>query len=97
MPNFRITQQHTTVQTDSNLFNAVWRIVDPTNVSHDGHGIYSYIGEGGSNEKDIASIRTVSPLDPSKKEGLSSFEVTLLDPGEERWLMVTMHSNTAEE
>lgn len=82
MPNFKITQQHAApVDPSSDLFNAVWVIADPTNASHDGSGVYSYIGEGGSSEKDIASIRTVLPLDPSKNDGMSSFEVTLLDTG----------------
>ncbi len=83
MPNFKITQQHPApVDPSSDLFNAVWTIADPTNASHDGRGVYSYTGEGGSSEKDIASIRTILPLDPSKSEGMSSFQVTLLDTGE---------------
>ncbi len=85
MPNFKITQRHKAPVEPDDIFNAVWRIVDPTNASHDGHGVYSYIGEGGSSEKDIASIRTLLPLDPSKSEGISSFEVTLLDTGEYAW------------
>ncbi len=89
MPNFKITQQHKApVEPDTDIFNAVWRIVDPTNVSHDGHGVYSYIGEGGSSEKDIASIRTLIPLDPGKSEGISSFEVTLLNTGEYMHVLV---------
>ncbi len=89
MPNFKITQQHKApVEPDTDIFNAVWRIVDPTNVSHDGHGVYSYIGEGGSSEKDIASIRTLIPLDPGKSEGISAFGVTLLNTGEYMHVLV---------
>ncbi len=82
MPNFKITQQHPApVDPNSDIFNAVWTIADLATAAHDGNGVYSYIGAGGNSEKDIASIRTVLPLDPSKNDGISSFEVTLLDTG----------------
>lgn len=80
MPNFKITQRQTAANVTAD-FNSVWGIVDQTNVSHDNHGVYSYIGAGGSSEEDIGSIRTLVPLDPIMGEGMSSFEITLLDTG----------------
>lgn len=60
-------------------FNTVWEITDPSNIAHNGRGLYSYIGDGGSSEEDIGTIRTLQPLNPNG--GISSFEITLLDTG----------------
>ena len=85
MPSLKtIGQQQAAVASASRLqgnFDAVWSISDPasSSVSHDGQGVYSYIaGPGGS----IGSIRTIRPLDPLRKDGMSSFEVTIVDTGE---------------
>ena len=63
-------------------FEGVWRVLDPSKVTHDGQGQYSYKGVGGTSEN-IGSLRTIRPLDPQHKDGMSSFEVTILDPGKE--------------
>ena len=62
-------------------FEAVWSILDPSKVTHDGQGLYSYTGAGGTSEN-IGTIRTMRPLDPQHKIGMSTFEVTIVDPGE---------------
>ena len=62
-------------------FDAVWEIGQPGNVSHNGQGLYCYIGDGGSQEEDIGTIRTLRPLNPGGG-GLSSFEIKIVDTGE---------------
>ena len=64
-------------------FEAVWKVVDQTKIFHDGQGMYSYTGAGGSNEN-IGSLRTIRPLDPEHKVGMSAFEVTIVDPGKRK-------------
>ena len=98
MPKFKITQRETTTNITAD-FNSVWGIVDQTNVSHDSHGVYSYIGGGGSSEKDIGSIRTLLPLDPNMGEGMSSFETTILDTGiySIRALIITCNETTVNK
>ena len=64
-------------------FDAVWAAVDPSKVSHDGQGLYSYTGAGGTSEN-IGTIRTVRPLDPQHKNGMSTYEVTVVDPGKRK-------------
>ena len=60
-------------------FGSVWSIVDPENISYEGQGLYSYIGEGG--EKDVGLIMTKFPLDSNRMGGIASFEVTLTEAG----------------
>ena len=85
MPTRRLARSKATsaIQQMKADYNAVWNIVDSTNISHDGHGGYSYTGAGGSSEKDIGTIRTHRPLDPYQRGGISSFEITVVDTGEE--------------
>ena len=65
-------------------FDAVWSTPDPSKVSHDGQGVYSYTVAGGSGGDigNIGNIRTIRPLDPLRKDGMSSFAVTVVDTGE---------------
>ena len=74
-------------------FDAVWSTPNPSKVSHDGQGGYSYVGSGGNSEN-IGSIRTMRPLDPLHKDGMSSFEVTIVEPGER--IMVAFWSETGQ-
>ena len=62
-------------------YDAIWEIGQPGNISHNGQGLYSYVGDGGSNEEDIGTIRTLRPLNPSGG-GLSSFEIKIVDTGD---------------
>ena len=62
-------------------FDAVWSTSDPSKVSHDGQGVYSYTGSGG-NAGNIGNVRTIWPLDPLHKNRMSSFEVTIVETGE---------------
>lgn len=62
-------------------FEAVWSVLDPSKVTHDGQGLYSYTGAGGTSEN-IGTIRTIRPLDPQHKTGMSTLEVAIVDPGE---------------
>ena len=64
-------------------FEAVWTIVDPSNITHDGQGQYSYTGAGGTGEN-IGTVRTMRPLDPQHKIGMSTFEVTIVEPGKRK-------------
>ena len=61
-------------------YDAIWELTNPGNISHDGQGVYSYVGNGGHSEEDIGTVRTLRPLNPSG--GLSSFEVTIINTGE---------------
>lgn len=83
MPTLKLARSKATtaIQQLQADYNAVWKVVDPTNILHDGHGAYSYQGAGGSSEKDIGTIRTHKPLDPSMRGGISSFEITIVDTG----------------
>ena len=74
-------------------FDAVWSTSDPSKVSHDGQGIYSYTGSGGNTES-IGSIRTIRPLDPLRKNGMSSFEVTIVDTGERNSVSLCVYMYT---
>lgn len=68
-------------------FDAVWEIGQPGNVSHNGQGLYCYIGDGGSQEEDIGTIRTLRPLNPGGG-GLSSFEIKIVDTGKSNYIAV---------
>ena len=65
-------------------FEAVWSVLDPSKVTHDGQGQYSYTGAGRTSEN-IGTIRTIRPLDPKHKSGMSTFEVTIVDPGKREY------------
>ena len=64
-------------------FDAVWLTSDPSKVSHDGQGGYSYTARSGGNAENIGSMRTIRPLDPLHKEGMSSFAVTIVETGKQ--------------
>ena len=56
---------------------AVWSIVNPLTMAHDGRGHYSYTGDS----ENIGMIKTIRPLDPQHKNGMSTFEVTIINSG----------------
>ena len=60
-------------------FGAVWSIVNENNIIHEGQGLYSYVGGGGTDH--VGLIKTNNPLDPDRNGGISSFEITLRDTG----------------
>ncbi len=63
-------------------FSSVWNIVDRSNVVYEGLGKYSYSGSGISGGEGVGQVKTITPLDSSQDEGMSSFEITLSSPGE---------------
>ena len=87
MPSLKTIGQQQAAASASKLhgnFDAVWLTSDPSKVSHDGQGLYSYIAGSGGNIENIGSVRTIRPLDPLRKDGMSSFEVTIVETGERR-------------
>lgn len=81
MPTLKVARRKTGTSTHRADFGSVWSVVDPTNISYDGEGLYSYIGKGGENQDDIGLIKTKFPLDPNRMGGISSFEITLTETG----------------
>ena len=81
MPTLTAARGHKRGSSRNVDYDAVWEIGQPGNISHNGQGLYSYVGDGGSNEEDIGTIRTLRPLNPSGG-GLSSFEIKIVDTGE---------------
>lgn len=68
-------------------FPSVWSIVDPKNIVHEGKGVYSYVGAGGSGEEDVGLIKTINPLDSSRNGGIASFEILLTSTGRYKFAM----------
>lgn len=62
-------------------FESAWKILDPSTITHDGQGSYSYVGTGITSSDGVALIKTKYPLDPNRDGGMSCFEMTLTDTG----------------
>ena len=70
-------------------YAAVWSVVDSTLVDHNGRGYYMCTG-GGEN---IGNIRTIRPLDPQHKTGMSTFEMTIVNSGKTDLYFIVTHNH----
>lgn len=83
MPTLKVARRQASAPTLRADFGSVWSVLDSKNISFDGQGLYSYIGEGGVEQEDVGLVKTNFPLDPCRMGGVSSYEVTLTDTGEQ--------------
>lgn len=83
MPTLKVARRQASAPTLRADFGSVWSVLDPKNISFEGQGLYSYVGEGGAEQEDVGLVKTKFPLDPCRMGGISSFEVTLIEIGEQ--------------
>ena len=81
MPTLKVARKQASNSTLKADFGSVWSVLDLKNICYEGQGLYSYIGDGGSDQDDIGQIKSKFPLDLNKMGGMSSFEITLTDTG----------------
>lgn len=81
MPTLKVARRQGSTPTLRADYGSVWSVVDPKNVSCDGQGLVSYIGEGGAKQEDVGLIKMKFPLDPNRMGGIASFEITLTETG----------------
>ena len=82
MPTLKVARKEAGSNSAYNAdFGSVWSILNYRNITHEGQGLYCYVGAGGTGEDDVGVLRTKYPLDPNRMGGMSSFEITLTSTG----------------
>lgn len=89
MPTLKAARRQTSGSAPNADFGSVWNVLDAKNVLYEGQGVYSYVGAGTAEQEDIGLIKTRFPLDPYRMGGISSFEITLIDPGKHSTAHIT--------
>ena len=67
-------------------FGQIWEVSTPDTIGHHGNGICSYTGPGDYGEDSIATVRGKYPIDPLGPLHRRSFELFILDPGENKYI-----------
>jgi hypothetical protein len=75
------------VVTRSLEFDQVWEVCSP-HVRHERHGLCLYVGPGYLNEESIGTVRTKQRIDPFGPLSGRSFEIRIVDSGENAYIAV---------
>ena len=69
-------------------FDQIWEVCTPHTIAHVGGGVCSYSGPGDFSEDSIGTVRSKAPINPLGPLGGRSFEIRIINPGDQRYIAI---------